>query len=90
MCISLTVYCGYGILVGMIANVITVKLKDLADEKEISLFAIAKQTGISYNTLFNIKEGKVKSMSFDVLEKLCKNLACTPNDLLEIKEDVSK
>jgi DNA-binding Xre family transcriptional regulator len=50
-----------------------------------SLSPIAKETGISYNTLFNIKKGEVTSISFDALEKLSKKLECTPNDLLAIK-----
>lgn len=70
----------------MIANVITVKLEKMVKAKGKSLYAVAKETGISYNTLFNIKKGEVTSISFDVLEKLCDNLKCTPNDLLAIEK----
>lgn len=70
----------------MIENVIKVKLTEMVEKRGKSLFAVAKETGISYNTLFNIKKGEVKSISFDVLEKLCDNLGCTPNDLLAIEK----
>lgn len=70
----------------MMSDVIKVKLVELAKKKEKSLFAVSRETGISYNTLFNIKKGEIKSISFDVLEKLCDCLQCTPNDLLAIEK----
>lgn len=70
----------------MISDVIKVKLVDVAKEKGKTIFAISRETGISYNTLFNIKKGQVRSISFDVLEKLCDCLECTPNDLLAIEK----
>lgn len=65
---------------------IKVKLELMAKRRGKTLYAVAKETGISYNTLFNIKKGEVSSISFDVLEKLCKNLECTPNDLLSVEK----
>ena len=73
----------------MIADVIKVKLVERAKSRGKTLFAVARETKISYNTLFNIKKGDVKSISFDVLEKLCDNLECTPNDLLVIEKDAA-
>jgi putative transcriptional regulator len=64
--------------------VIKVKLKELLKEKDKSLLSLAKETGISYNTLHKIKKNDVQSMSFDVLEKICKNLNCSASDLLEV------
>jgi putative transcriptional regulator len=66
--------------------VIKIKLKDLLKERGKTLYSIAKETGISYNTLHKIGKNDVQSMSFDVLEKICKSLNCKPNDLLEIEE----
>ncbi len=67
----------------MISTVVKVKLKELLKDRNKSLYAVAKETGISYNTLHKINKNDVQSMSFDVLEKICLNLNCTPNDLLE-------
>jgi putative transcriptional regulator len=69
----------------MFNNVIEVKLEELLTARNKSLNALHNETGISYNTLINIKKRRVKSMTFDVLEKICKTLDCKPNDLLVIK-----
>ncbi|MBA4185249.1 MAG: helix-turn-helix domain-containing protein [Acidobacteria bacterium] len=42
--------------------------------------------GITYPTLHKITNGKVEAISFKVLEKLCDNLKCTPNNLLNIEK----
>lgn len=70
----------------MISNVIKVKLKDLLEKQNKSIYQLQQETGITYPTLHKITKGKVESMSFKVLEKLCKTLNCTPNDLLEIEK----
>ncbi len=74
----------------MISNVIKIKLKELVNERGKSLYAVAKETGISYNTLHKIGKSDVQSMSFDVLEKLCLNLDCTASDLLEVEKSDGK
>ncbi len=69
----------------MISNVIKVKLKELLKDRKKSLYAVAKETGVSYNTLHKINKSDVQSISFSVLEKICRNLDCKPNDLLELQ-----
>lgn len=69
----------------MFKNVIKVKLDELLTDRKKSLNALHLETGISYNTLINIKKNRVKAMSFDVLEKICLNLECNAADLLVIK-----
>jgi len=68
----------------MISTVIKVNLKQLLKDKDITLFKLAEETGVSYNTLHRIKDNKVQGITFDVLEKICKYFKCTPNDLLDI------
>ena len=70
----------------MISNVVKVKLKELLKEREKSLYSLARETGISYNTLHKINKNNVQSMSFDVLEKICLNLDCQASDLLVIEK----
>lgn len=67
-------------------KMIDIKLEDLLLKKRKSLYALAKETGISYSTLWNISKGRVQGITFDVLEKICLNLGCKPNDLLKIDE----
>ncbi|MBX7173904.1 MAG: helix-turn-helix transcriptional regulator [Pyrinomonadaceae bacterium] len=54
--------------------------------KDKSLLALSEETGISYNTLHRIKKNTVQGITYDVLEKICLNLDCTPNDLLVIEK----
>ena len=68
------------------AVVIQIKLNELLKAKGKSLYALAKETGISYNALWKISNGKVQGITFDVLEKICKNLGCNAGDLLEIEK----
>lgn len=69
----------------MISNVVKIKLKELLKERDKTLLSLAKETGISYNTLHKIKKSDVKSISFDVLEKICLNLKCSASDILAIE-----
>ena len=48
---------------------------------------VAKITGINRKTLYNIYHDKSKSISFDILNKLCYALDCTPNDLFRYYPD---
>jgi len=71
----------------MISNVIKTGLKELLKQKDKTLSALAEETGVSYNTLHRIKQNKVSSITFDVIEKICNNLGCTPNDLIKIENN---
>jgi putative transcriptional regulator len=66
--------------VGRIYNLIS----DRFEKKKKSLYALAREAGISYSSLWKINRGEVTSMSFDVLENICLNLDCSSGDLLRI------
>lgn len=70
----------------MISSVIKIKLEEVLKKKDKSLYALSRETGVAYNQLTKIKKNNVKSISFDVMEKLCLNLECTPNDLFAIEK----
>jgi putative transcriptional regulator len=70
---------------GMLSRMVKIKLKELLKDGNKSLYRLQKETDISYNALLKIRDGEVSAMSFDVLEKLCHSLDCTPNDLLIIE-----
>ena len=48
------------------------------------MYWLAKTTGISYPTIHNLVNNKTESIKFEVIEKICSALNCTPNDLLII------
>lgn len=66
-----------------------VKLQDILSREERSLNWVSTKTGISYSTLFKLNNNDTKSISFDVLEKLCILFKCSPTDILEV-EDIKK
>lgn len=52
------------------------------DAKNISLYKLAKNIGVTYPTMLRIYRGETESIKFDILEALCLELSCTPNDIL--------
>ncbi|WP_334298475.1 helix-turn-helix domain-containing protein [Pseudobutyrivibrio sp.] len=53
------------------------------DEKNISQYQLLKQ-GIDNKTLHNLKHDK--NITLVTMEKLCKILSCTPNDIVSFIE----
>ena len=49
-----------------------------------SFYWLAKQTSISYTTLWRLKKGKALGINFATLEKLCQALKCVPGDVLSL------
>ena len=54
----------------------------LLGKRKLKISAVAKSTGISRTTLTNLYYGKSKGISFEVLEKLCECLHCSPCDII--------
>ena len=52
------------------------------EQKGISRYELAKRIDVSYPTIENIYKGTSTSIRFATLEALCKELNCTPNDIL--------
>jgi putative transcriptional regulator len=57
-------------------------LNDLLEKNGKSQYWLSKETNLSYATCNNICKGKSVSISLETLEKICKVLKCTPNDIL--------
>lgn len=64
-------------------DVIKVKIKEQAEKKKVTMYRVAKDSGVAHSTLWKLNKGKVNSIDFDVLSKLCKFFNCTPSDILE-------
>lgn len=52
------------------------------NEKGISRYELAKRIGVTYPTITSIYNGESTSIKFEILESLCKELDCSPNDIL--------
>lgn len=70
---------------------VKLNVKKLLKEKKRTkywLFNMLNNVGnISYTNFNNLVENKTGSIKYSNIEKLCKILECTPNDLFEITDD---
>ena len=70
---------------------VRLNVKNLLKEKKKTkywLFNMLNNIGtISYTNFNNLVENKTGSIKYSNIEKLCKILECTPNDLFEITDD---
>lgn len=66
---------------------ITIRLKEVTKQKGYTLTDISRSTHISMNTLSVLGRGESNGIQFDTLEKICRFLSVTPNDLIEISSD---
>lgn len=66
---------------------IVLHLDELIKKRNISKSQLAKQTGISRNTIYLITNDKTKSIEFDTLDKLCRALECSVGDIIEYIPD---
>lgn len=62
-------------------------LKEILEEKNKTLYWLAKESGISYPTLFKLSKNETDSIKFSILEKICITLNCKIEELLEINEE---
>lgn len=54
-------------------------------DKGVTKYALIYKMGFSAYTITNLKRNK--SITVNTLEKLCRVLQCTPNDIVEFTED---
>lgn len=59
-----------------------ITLNQVLENKGISQNQMAKDTGISVETIRNFKNNKTSRISFDVLEKICNYLDCGVEDVM--------
>jgi len=71
---------------------ITIRLAELLEEQERTLYWLSKETGVRYATIWKISRGEVGRLGMDALERICEALDCQPGDLLvrETKTKVTK
>ena len=54
-------------------------------DKKVTTYTLIYKHGMSAYTITNLKRNK--SITMNTLEKLCKILECTPNDIVEFTDD---
>ena len=73
----------------MNTRMIKVNLTKLLEEQGITMYRLAKDTGVTYPTLWKLNTGRAQRIGFDLLEKICLRLDCTPGELLLINPEVA-
>ena len=61
------------------------QIKELLRKNKKTKYWLVKNLEMSYQSVTELMENKTKGIKFETLEKLCKVLECTPNDLIKIK-----
>lgn len=59
-----------------------INIKEQMDKKGITRYELAKRIGVTYPTITNLYNGQGTSIKLDILENLCIELECTPNDII--------
>ena len=55
--------------------------------RKMTISETAKLAGIAYNTVYNLYYNKTSGIDFQTIDKLCKILDCTTNDLIRYIPD---
>lgn len=66
------------------------KLMVILAEKELTLNDLARLTGIRYATLWSFAKNKTQKADYEMLNKTCKVLDCTPGDILKYIPDTEE
>ncbi len=61
---------------------ITVQLDIMLARRKVKSKTLAEYVGITEANLSLLKQGKVKGVRFETLEKICEYLDCQPGDLI--------
>ena len=67
---------------------IILRLDVMLAERKVRSKELAEHVGITEANLSLLKQGKVKGVRFDTLEKICEYLRCQPGDLLRYDPEV--
>lgn len=65
---------------------IVVNLDVMLARRKMRSKELAARIGISEQNLSLLKSGKVRGVRFETLDKICRELACQPGDLLEYRD----
>ena len=66
---------------------IEVNLDVMMARRRMSLNELSERVGITVANLSILKNNKAKAVRFSTLDAICRELKCTPGDILEYKEN---
>ena len=59
-----------------------INIKQKLEENHMTRYELAKRIGVTYPTIDNIYKGTSTSIKLEILEAICKELNCSPIDIL--------
>ena len=62
---------------------LSLRVNKILEKKGLTPYWLGKQTGISQNNILKICNCETSTIRFDTIEKICKSLECSINDLFE-------
>ena len=62
---------------------IVVNIDVMLAKRKMSVTELSEKVGISLTNISLLKNGRVKGLKFDTLDKICEVLECQPGDILE-------
>ena len=66
---------------------IIVNIDVMLAKRKMSVTELSERVGISMTNISLLKNGRVKGLRFETLDKICRILKCQPGDLLEWRDD---
>ncbi|MGH1287814.1 helix-turn-helix domain-containing protein [Bacillus toyonensis] len=66
---------------------IIVNLDVMLAKRKMSVTKLSENSGVKMTNVSMLKNGKVKSIKFLMLDKICEALECQPGDILEYQNN---
>ena len=64
------------------SDMVKTRIEEALAERGRSLYWLAKESGVTYAALWNMKERRTDGITFSLLDAICKALDCQPGDIL--------
>lgn len=61
-------------------------IDEILDRMGKTSYWLSKETGISQYSMLKIIKGETDSIKFENIQKICKVLNCTPNDIFKVED----
>ena len=66
---------------------ISIHLDELLTERNMSLAELGRRVGITVANLSILKNGRAKAIRFNTLSAICRELDCTPGDIITYRDN---
>lgn len=63
-----------------------INIDNVLKQQNKTRYWLAKQTNMTYQSVMKLCNNKTTSIQFDIIEKICIALNCTPNDIFIIEK----